>query len=140
MPETFQDRFCRHFHMPPERFAAELLRRALYPRARLLRGVIWLFDHGHFAPDEQFVAGVGRLTQRRDFFSELKDYHVHPENQSFLRSQLRMRISANRMSKIFFEVWANDPAAAADAPDLSEAPFTGRTPRADSTDAPSHPA
>lgn len=130
MAETFQDRFCRHFNVPPEKFADALMRRALYPRARLLYRLIWFFDRGHFAPDEQFVTGVGRLTQRRDFFSELKDYHVNPDNRSFLRQQLRFRISANRMSKIFFEVWANDPEAAVNAPQPSEAPFTPKAPPA----------
>jgi hypothetical protein len=130
MAESFQARFCRHFQVPPERFVSELLKRALYPRARWLRPLIWLLDRGHFAADEQFVAGVGRLTQRRDFYSELKDFHVHPENERFLRSQLRLRISANRMSRIFFEIWATDPAAAAEAADNSGAPFGSSTRRA----------
>jgi hypothetical protein len=124
MAETFQDRYCRHFQVPADRFADHILRRTLYPRARLLYGVIRLFDRGHFAPDEQFVAGVGRLKERREFFGELKDFHVHPDNGRFVRHQLRLRVSANRMSKIFFEVWAQDP----EAPQPSQAPFAPKTP------------
>jgi hypothetical protein len=131
MSETFQQRYCRHFKVAPERYAGSLLRRVLYPRVHLLRPLLWLRDHDHFAADHQFVIDVGRLTQRREFHTELKDFQYHPDNRGFLRGFLRLRISANRMSKVFYEVWAADPSAAADAPTPSGAPFSEENPGRD---------
>jgi hypothetical protein len=119
--ETFQQRYCRHFQIPPERFARSLLSRTLYPRVRLLRLLLWLCDRNYFGPDRHFVNGVGRLTQRAEFYTELKDFQFDPENRGFLRGALRLRISANRMSRLFFQIWPSETAMAPANP--SGSPF-----------------
>ena len=123
MTETFQERYCRHFRLPAERFEAHMFRRALYPRVRWWRGLIWFFDRGYFDADHEFVRGVGQLLRARDFHGELKDFQFHPDNRGFLRGGMRLRISANRMARTFFAVWGETDAVPPARLNPSESPF-----------------
>jgi hypothetical protein len=131
--ETFQQRYCRHFGISPERFASSLLSRTLYPRVWLLRPLLWLCDRNYFAADKNFVGGVGRLTQRSEFYTELKDFQFDPENRGFLRGAVRLRISANRMSRLFFQVWPNESPSASAPANPSGSPFPATDGAAPST-------
>ena len=108
-------------------------------RPEQTESLLWLCDRDYFACDHEFVTGVGRLIRRSDFYTELKDFQFHPDNRGLLRGGLRLRISANRMSRIFFEVWSSEPVPATEAPDNSVAPF-GSSTRAASDSAPSESA
>jgi hypothetical protein len=123
MTETFQERYCRHFKLPADRYETSMFRRALYPRVRWCRGLIWIFDRGFFSADREFVRGVGQLVRARDFHAELKDFQFHPDNRGFLRGGLRLRISANRMARMFFAIWGETDALPPAALNPSESPF-----------------
>eukprot|EP01035_Chromulina_nebulosa_P005163 gene5164-7011_t len=78
----FAARFCRHFAVPAERYEREMLRRALYPHARLA----YFFSGGEaFAADRDFVTCLGRLTRRRDLPGEAMEFHDDPANRYFWR-------------------------------------------------------
>lgn len=126
MAETFHARFCRHAGISSDHFGVEVLKRTLYRRARVLRSVCLLFDRDFFAADNDFIAGVGQLTRRRDFHSEVQDFHTHPSNHGFLRRHLRFRVSVMRMSRLFHEAWPEDEMS--DAGNVtSDTPFERET-------------
>lgn len=111
MPETFQEKFCRHFGVPPGRYATAVLHRTLYPHAR---GLFLLGARDAFATDRIFVAGVGRLTQRRGLAGEVQDFLHDPDNRGFWRRAVRLRVSVARMRALVATVWREpDPPPAA---------------------------
>lgn len=102
MSESFQEKFCRHFAVPPERYGATMLRRTLYGHVRWLR---WLCAHDFLAADRCFIASVGRLTRRSDFSGEVTEFRCDDRNQGFWRRTARLRVSSDRMRVLFREVW-----------------------------------
>ena len=79
-----------------------MLQRTLYPRARWRRGLV---SREACGVDRGFVASVGRLTRRADFFGEVREFRGGDRNQTFWRGALRLRISTDRMQALFREVW-----------------------------------
>jgi hypothetical protein len=101
MAETFQEKACRHFDIPPERYGKTVLRLTLYPHARWLRLIP---AHAWLAPDLTFVTAVGRLTHGRGFSEIARDFQRDPQNRRFGRRALRLRVSVSRMLELFSEV------------------------------------
>ena len=88
--------------MPPERYESEMLRRSLYPHARLAR----FFAPAHsFAADRGFVSSIGRLKRRRDLAGEIVEFHDDPSNRLFWRRHGRVRVSTQRVQRLFNLVW-----------------------------------
>jgi len=100
--EIFAAKFCRHFAVPMERYTEEILRRALYPQARLTRPFL---PAEAFAADRDFVACAGRLTRRRDFPGEAVEFHDAPGNRRFWRRHAKCRVSVKRVQRLFDLVW-----------------------------------
>lgn len=102
--ESFAEKYCRHFNVPSENFADDLLRRTLYPHARWLR---FLLSDELLAADRAFVSSVGRLSRRRDFAGEAAEFQRDPRNARFARYRARFRISVRRMRHVFDTVCAD---------------------------------
>jgi hypothetical protein len=100
--ETFQEKVCRHFDVPPERYGALVLSCTLYPHARWLRP---LGSNEFLAPDRAFITAVGSLTRWRDFSGAAWDFQHDARNRRFTRRVLRLRVSVGRMRVLFSEVW-----------------------------------
>lgn len=107
---SFAETFCAQYGIPPERYAATVLRLTLYPHARWLAGADRLL-----ALDREFIAGVGRLTRWSAFPSEADRFQGRLENQRFLRRSLRLRVSVNRMRILFSEVMGGTSSARTNA-------------------------
>ena len=107
MIEIFQESFCRHFNVPPDRYTDEVLRRTLPRSARLLRFFLRLYDRDYFVADREFILGIGLLTRQGDFHAETQDFRYHP---------------ANRMRQLISEVWPDFVARRA-RPNPSASPF-----------------
>jgi hypothetical protein len=120
--EIFQESFCRHFNVPPDRYTDEVLRRTLPRSARLLRFFLRLYDRDYFVADREFILGIGLLTRQGDFHAETQDFRYHPANRGFPRRALRLRVSANRMRQLISEVWPDFVARRA-RPNPSASPF-----------------
>jgi hypothetical protein len=99
MPHDFCQRYCEKIGVDPREFTARLLRRTLYPQARLLRPLLQLLDSDYFAADRDFVSGVGRISRRDEFSVEANEFAHHPSNRGFARKVLRLRISVRRMQR-----------------------------------------
>ena len=105
MPSDFAQLYCEHFRSEPAAFRQAVLRRTLYPQARLLRPLLRVFKPDFFAADFDFIDSVGRITRRRDFSSEADEFVHHPENRGFWRRTLRLRVSVGRMHRLVGEVF-----------------------------------
>ncbi|MBI2496554.1 MAG: hypothetical protein HYV75_01005 [Opitutae bacterium] len=82
------------------RFEQALLWRCLYWQARPFHWLLWL-NRDYYSADYDFIRGVGDLRSRRDFRTEVAEFHCHPHNRGFLRTTLRMRVSSQRLQTIF---------------------------------------
>lgn len=123
----FEQKFCARYRVAPERCREIVLRRTLYPHARLLRRLILLFAPEFFAADYDFIAGVGRLRRRRDFKIEVWDFLYNPANRGPLRRTLRLRVSVQR-TQALLESLLGESARESDAvflrdPDANPAPL-----------------
>ena len=116
---TFGELFCERYHVPPESYAREMLRRTLYRRARMIAPVIRFFFPRFFAADLDFVRGVGLIKRAEDLGDEVTEFHLHPRNRGFLRYGLKLRVSCQRVSRLVGEVM--DPGRSA-APGAARAP------------------
>jgi hypothetical protein len=100
---TFAELFCERYHLSSESYAREMLRRALYPRARMFAPVMRIFWPTYFDADLDFVRGVGLIRRAQDLGGEVTDFHLHPRNRGFLRHTLKIRVSCQRMSGLVAE-------------------------------------
>jgi hypothetical protein len=98
-PVTFAEHFCAINNLPPERYTEEVLRRSLYPAARILQPVLGL-NPGYFESDVEFVSCVGRIKRLRDFDQEAYAYIQYPKNRTFLRRHLKLRASVGRLQAL----------------------------------------
>lgn len=100
MPAHFSELFCRRFHVAPEDYRAALLRRTLYPGARLVRPLLRWLRPNHFSPDHEFIDRLGRIQRWREFAEEAREFSRHPANRQFLRETLCLRVSVGRTQEI----------------------------------------
>ncbi len=94
--------FCQRQGIPPEHFEAIALRRALYPHARMLRGILGIVRADFFSIDREFVRAAGSTTSSREFRLEELEFHSHPENSSLLRRRMLLRVSTRRLHQLLF--------------------------------------
>lgn len=92
--------YCSRRELPPEQFETAVFHYGLYPHARLLR---WFLGRQYFTADMEFIRAVAKLRSRRDFSVEATEFHQHPDNRSFLRRVLRLRVSASRIRRLLDE-------------------------------------
>jgi hypothetical protein len=116
--KTFRERYCERHGIALDEFERVLVRLSLHWQARLLYGLLAL-DSEYYSADYELVRSIGDLRSRRGFHNEVAEYHYHPRNRSLLRKVLRMRVSSQRLKKIFDQ----EMAGVATAP-----PFSGGKP------------
>jgi hypothetical protein len=97
MEKTFEERFCSHYHLPPERYRSAMFRRCLYRRTLIVYPLFWLFRKGYFDADLQLISNVGLLRRREDLNAEIDAFRMHCDNMDFPRRVLRLRISTQRV-------------------------------------------
>jgi hypothetical protein len=98
--KTFRELYCAQHSLPLDRFEKELISRSLHLHARPIYWLLGLNRH-YTSPDYEFVRGVGELRNRREFRNEAAEYHYHPHNRGLLRSALKLRVSSQRLQRIF---------------------------------------
>jgi len=96
---TFAEKFCAKHGLPPGKYEKIVLRRSLYPAARLLRPVLVL-KADYFVADHEFIRRVGRLTRLGGFEAEVQDFIYDPNNRGFLRRVFKLRVSARRLRRL----------------------------------------
>ena len=109
---TFCERFCVRFGVQSERYERAVLKRSLYPLARVLRPLLAL-NGRYFDADRSFILGVGRITRPGQFGYEATDYMLNPANHAFLRRQLKLRTSVGRLRQLVQSTFGESEAGAA---------------------------
>jgi len=99
--KTFRQLYCERRGIAPERFERVLLRRCLYLHALVLYWPLLLLGPGYFAADLDFVRGAGELKYRRELRNEIAEFRYHPAGRGFMHRVLRLRVSADRLRRIF---------------------------------------
>jgi hypothetical protein len=117
---TFAEKFCAQYQIPPQRYEAEMLKRSLYFPGKAMRLLVGR-EANYFAPDRDFIRGVGRLTSPRGFGAEVWAFTIDPENSRFHRLHLKMRVSAKKVYRVVSEILENK--ASANDPGNSLRPF-----------------
>jgi len=104
---TFAERYCERFHVHPSDFEVHVLRRAFYPAARLLSSFVSI-KNDFFIPDREFVRMTAELTTPKKFFNPADEFMTAPENRSFIRRRLRLRVSVRRLRSLVHEAFAEN--------------------------------
>ncbi|AOS45904.1 hypothetical protein Verru16b_02995 [Lacunisphaera limnophila] len=113
MTTAFQARYCARWGVSPADFRADLLTRTLYLPARPLVRLLAWFDSEYFQADYEFIDDVVQLADTAGFRDALDCYAQHFSNRRFLRSRLRLRISARRMWRVVHEIVPSGPSGGA---------------------------
>ena len=97
--KTIRELYCEHRRISAERFEREVVSRSLHLQARPFYWLLGL-NREYTSPDYDFVRSVGDLRHWREFRNEAVEYHYHPHNRGFLRTVLRLRVSAQRLQRV----------------------------------------
>ncbi len=98
--KTFAELYCEQNGLKPEKYEAVVLRRSLYPHARLIAPLIRWIWADHFVADIDFVRNVARLRRFREFAFESEEFAHHPANRGFLRLTVNLRISSRTFRRL----------------------------------------
>ena len=101
MPPTFAELHCSQQGIAPGDFNRVVLRRSLYPHARLIAHLVEAMEPDYFAADQDFVSAVGALRRVRDFPAEVSEFIHHPDNRRPVRQHLKIRLSTSRLKRLF---------------------------------------
>lgn len=101
MQPTFAELFCSQQGVAPGNFNRVVLRRSLYPHARLIARLVEGMEPDFFAADRDFVSAVGALRRARDYSAEVSEFIHHPDNRRPVRRHLKIRLSTSRLKLLF---------------------------------------
>lgn len=121
--KTFAELYCEKHGLRAEDYETVVLRRALYPHARLLAPFLRLMRPEYFAADLDFVRSVARLRRFREFFYESEEFAHHPANRGFSRLTVNLRISSRTLRRMVRATL--HPELEPDADDHTAVPFGG---------------
>lgn len=97
--KTFRELYCERRGIPADRFEHELVHRSLHWQARPFYWLLGL-NRAYTSADYEFVRCVGDLRRWQEYRNEAIEYHYHPHNRGFLRTVLRLRVSAQRLQSV----------------------------------------
>lgn len=100
---TFAESYCTRHRLSEDQYARAVLRRALYPQARLLYPLITLTAPDFFAADLELVSTLGRVQTIRHFHEVSVDYRHQLARADFARRNLNLRVSLRRLREIMAE-------------------------------------
>lgn len=100
---TFARSYCTRHRLSDDQFARAVLRRALYPQARLLNPLIALTAPDFFAAELELISTLGRVQSIRHFHEVSVDYRHQLARAGFTRRGLNLRISLRRLREIMAE-------------------------------------
>lgn len=95
---TIAERYCARHRINAERFARRALLRSLPLQGLLLYPLLSALP-GFFDPDLEFVRDIGRQRTLRDFAVDAVDFKIHPDNSSFARRVLKLRVSSRKLRR-----------------------------------------
>ena len=98
--KIFRELYCERYGIASGKFERHLVWRCLHWPARPIFWLHWL-NPELFEADFEFARSVGELRSRSGYHAEAAEFHYHPKNRKFLRTVLGLRVSSQRMQRIF---------------------------------------
>ncbi len=124
--KTFSELYCIQQNIELEEFEIVVLKRGLYPHARLVAPLVKMLWPDYFAADLDFVRSVGRLRRFRDYFHESEEFAHHPANTGTLRLMLNVRVSSRTIRRMVKETLHADQLEGQGGDSVSAVPFGGK--------------
>jgi len=97
--KSFAQLYSEQTGTPPGEIESQLLRRCLYPHARLLQPILNVVAPGIFAADIDMIHSIAQLTDPYEFRYDAHDHH-HPATGGFWRRCLFLRLSDHRLHQL----------------------------------------
>jgi hypothetical protein len=123
---TFAALYCDKHGIKPEEYDAVVLKRSLYPHARLLAPLLRALWPEYFTADLDFVRSVGRLRRFREFNYEAEEFAHHPANRGFWRLNVNMRVSSRALRRMVRVTLHPELEEQAEVDDRTTVPFPMR--------------
>ena len=124
--KNFSELYCIQQGIRADEYEATVLKRALYPHARLVAPLVRMLWPDHFVADLEFVRAAGQLRRFRDFFHESEEFAHHPANTGILRSALNIRASSRSIRRMVKETLHSDVQDVSTGDSVSAVPFRAK--------------
>ena len=98
--KTFAQLYAEQHSLSPRQVERDLLRRCLYPHARLLHDFMTAVAPLHFAADFDLVREVAALTRASECRLEIRTHRYHPAGSGTLRRRFYLRLSTRRLRRL----------------------------------------
>ena len=95
---TWQEVYCARYDRTPAQFRGGVFWRTLHRHALPVAPLLLLT--GHFDADRQLIANCARARSMRQIREEIEDHRYHPVNRGWLRRQLALRVSTQRLREM----------------------------------------
>jgi hypothetical protein len=98
--------FCRRFHCDTSEFEERALRECLYWHARLLAPLLRKVQPHFFDKDLKFIRYLGATTDWDEAKTDINNFYlVNVGKPSFARTDLRLRVSGRKASRLARELF-----------------------------------
>lgn len=93
--------FCQRFHCAADEFEERAFRKCLYWHARLLAPLLRRLQPHFFDKDFQFIRYLGATTDWEEACTDVNNFYlVNAGKRSFARTDLRLRVSGRKASRL----------------------------------------
>lgn len=107
--QQFQLLFCQRFKCPASEYEARAFRKCLYWHARLLAPVLRMVKSDFFAADFKFIRYLGAATDLQEATVDLLNFRdTTLRNRGSWRTDLKIRVSGRKASRLAHELFAAD--------------------------------
>lgn len=100
--KSFAQLYAEQTGTPPGEVERQLLRRCLYPHARLLQPILAVVAPGIFAADIDMIHNVAQVTDAYEFTYDARAHRHHPAAGGIARRCFFLRLSTHRLHHL---VW-----------------------------------
>ena len=95
--QTFREAYCEKMAIPTEDFAETVFWRCFPPQKLKLGRFFWWFYRDLFANDFELIEDVSESTTVEEVATELANFRSEVREQGFLRVNLNLRLSGQRL-------------------------------------------
>jgi hypothetical protein len=109
---SFREAVCQHFRCAPEAYERTVFRRCLYRHAVWPALLLHQFSPDYFRLDFELIRVVASMTDTEQVWAEVRLHRAEHPPVGFLRRNLRLRVSFQRLLDLSTHLFAEQPAAA----------------------------
>jgi hypothetical protein len=102
---TFAELYCAHTGCAPKDFRRRVFWRTLHWHAMPLAPVLLLGDY--FESDQRLIDACGSATGMQQISEQIQDHRHHPHHGDWLRQQMKLRVSTQRLRRLAERFLAN---------------------------------